>query len=209
MSWLWEGYWPWWAGAIALAAVTCLIWLVERRLLGVSGAFRQVLRRRSADERAFEAADDSALEAAMLQATLEEFGPEAVEDLRQTQEHAAGEHALRREPQRGGLPASAHWAFLAMVFVGGFLGAWVSDQFEVRAVLDAFHAELFGGLLPSLLVLLAGGLLVGFGTRMSGGCTSGHGLSGCGRMDPASLVATATFFGTAIVVSFVLRAMLL
>lgn len=49
-----------------------------------------------------------------------------------------------------------------------------------------------------------GGILVGFGTRLAGGCSSGHGLSGCGRLRPVSLVATAVFFGTAVAVSFLL-----
>ena len=53
-------------------------------------------------------------------------------------------------------------------------------------------------------LLFAGGVLVGFGTRLAGGCSSGHGLSGCGRLQPVSLVATAVFFGAAVAVSFLL-----
>jgi uncharacterized membrane protein YedE/YeeE len=53
-------------------------------------------------------------------------------------------------------------------------------------------------------VLFGGGMLVGFGTRLAGGCSSGHGLSGCGRLRPVSLLATAVFFGTAVLVSFLL-----
>ena len=44
-----------------------------------------------------------------------------------------------------------------------------------------------------LLVTALAGLLVGFGTRMGSGCTSGHGVCGVGRMSPRSLVATASF----------------
>lgn len=47
---------------------------------------------------------------------------------------------------------------------------------------------------PSL--LLAGGLLVGLGTRVGGGCTSGHGVCGIGRLSRRSLVATLTFMAT-------------
>ena len=43
------------------------------------------------------------------------------------------------------------------------------------------------------LFLLIGGLLVGFGTRISGGCTSGHGISGIGRFSLRSIIATITF----------------
>jgi uncharacterized membrane protein YedE/YeeE len=57
---------------------------------------------------------------------------------------------------------------------------------------------------PSLIVI-AGGLLVGFGTRLSGGCTSGHGVCGLARLSPRSIVATAPFMATAVVTSFFLR----
>ena len=45
----------------------------------------------------------------------------------------------------------------------------------------------------SLFLLIGGGLLVGFGTRISGGCTSGHGISGVGRFSLRSMIATITF----------------
>lgn len=56
---------------------------------------------------------------------------------------------------------------------------------------------------PGLLVLA--GLLVGFGTRLGSGCTSGHGVCGLARVSRRSLVATALFMGTAVVTVFVLR----
>ena len=45
----------------------------------------------------------------------------------------------------------------------------------------------------SLILLIIAGLLVGIGTRISGGCTSGHGISGIGRLSLRSIVATITF----------------
>ena len=53
--------------------------------------------------------------------------------------------------------------------------------------------------------LLVAGLLVGFGTRLSGGCTSGHGVCGNSRLAPRSMVATCTFIGVAGVVVFLVR----
>lgn len=53
--------------------------------------------------------------------------------------------------------------------------------------------------------LLAGGLLVGWGTRYASGCTSGHGVCGLARLSPRSLVATLTFMGTGIATVFVMR----
>ena len=57
-------------------------------------------------------------------------------------------------------------------------------------------------------ILLVAGVLIGYGTKLAGGCTSGNGLSGNAGLSPASLAATATFFGTAILVSFAIRAVL-
>jgi uncharacterized membrane protein YedE/YeeE len=49
------------------------------------------------------------------------------------------------------------------------------------------------------------GLLVGFGTRMGGGCTSGHGVCGIGRLSLRSMVGTVVFIGTGMATVFVMR----
>jgi uncharacterized membrane protein YedE/YeeE len=54
-------------------------------------------------------------------------------------------------------------------------------------------------------VLVVGGLLVGFGTRLSGGCTTGHGICGIARFSPRSIAATLTFMATGAATVFVLR----
>lgn len=53
--------------------------------------------------------------------------------------------------------------------------------------------------------LIAAGLLVGFGTRLGNGCTSGHGVCGISRLSPRSLVATVTFIGTGAIAVFVVN----
>lgn len=53
--------------------------------------------------------------------------------------------------------------------------------------------------------LVVAGVLVGFGTRMGNGCTSGHGVCGLGRLSTRSLVAVVTFMATAIATTFVVR----
>lgn len=50
----------------------------------------------------------------------------------------------------------------------------------------------------SIIILAAGGFLVGIGTRLGSGCTSGHGVCGISRLSPRSLIATATFMTTGI-----------
>ncbi len=57
----------------------------------------------------------------------------------------------------------------------------------------------------SLPMLVVAGLLVGFGSRLGGGCTSGHGVCGLGRLSLRSLVATATFMTAGFVTVFLLR----
>ncbi len=54
-------------------------------------------------------------------------------------------------------------------------------------------------------LLAAAGLLVGFGTRLGNGCTSGHGVCGLARGSRRSLAATAVFFGAAAVTVYVVR----
>jgi uncharacterized protein len=67
-------------------------------------------------------------------------------------------------------------------------------------------AALLGLALPlpqmpaSLAVIAAAGLLVGFGTRLANGCTSGHGVCGIARLSPRSIAATAIFMSAAIIV---------
>lgn len=53
--------------------------------------------------------------------------------------------------------------------------------------------------------LVLAGLLVGFGSRLGSGCTSGHGVCGLSRLSPRSIVATATFMGTGAVTVFAVR----
>ena len=59
--------------------------------------------------------------------------------------------------------------------------------------------------ITSLPAILVGGLLVGFGTRLGSGCTSGHGLCGMARLSSRSVAATVTFFGVAMLTVFVTR----
>lgn len=56
--------------------------------------------------------------------------------------------------------------------------------------------------------LIVAGLLVGFGTRLGGGCTSGHGVCGMARLSKRSIVATCLFMATAFVTVFVTRHLL-
>jgi hypothetical protein len=54
-------------------------------------------------------------------------------------------------------------------------------------------------------MIIIGGLMTGVGTRVSGGCTSGHGVCGIGRASPRSIVATLTFIAAGAVVVYINR----
>jgi len=57
-------------------------------------------------------------------------------------------------------------------------------------------------------MIIAAGLLVGFGTRYAGGCTSGHGVCGIGRLSQRSMAATASFIAAGMVTVFITRHLL-
>src|SRR6266478_1482098 len=61
------------------------------------------------------------------------------------------------------------------------------------------------GVLRSWWTIAIAGLLVGFGTRMANGCTSGHGICGISRASARSIVATAIFMGSGVVIVFVIN----
>lgn len=73
------------------------------------------------------------------------------------------------------------------------------------AVFVWFSPSSFAAPPRALWMLAVAGLLVGFGTRIGNGCTSGHGVCGISRLSPRSLVATVTFMGAAILTVLVLR----
>jgi uncharacterized protein len=98
----------------------------------------------------------------------------------------------------GGLlfPAAGERAWRAL-----FLGALIA----VGAVASWLFPGVIGASRPSLALLGVAGLLVGFGTRLGSGCTSGHGVCGVARLSRRSLAATAVFVATGIATATALR----
>ncbi|MGA8917828.1 MAG: YeeE/YedE thiosulfate transporter family protein [Pseudolabrys sp.] len=100
--------------------------------------------------------------------------------------------------------------------LGGCLAPAAGDKlwrfaFIAGLVLAPFASEFLGHPLPtprmpeSWAITVIAGLLVGFGARLGGGCTSGHGVCGIARLSARSIAATAIFMGTAIVVVAIMR----
>jgi uncharacterized membrane protein YedE/YeeE len=98
----------------------------------------------------------------------------------------------------GLLPRAKGDALWRLLFLTGIvLGAatWYSIAGGTPIPRESFPA----------LLLLAGGALVGYGTSLGSGCTSGHGVCGLGRLSLRSLVATLVFLVTGIATTFVVR----
>lgn len=94
--------------------------------------------------------------------------------------------------------AEAPWRAL---FLGGLIAG--------AAVVMLVRPDLAqAGLQTGWVGMVAAGLIVGFGTRMGSGCTSGHGVCGIGRLSQRSIVATCTFMAAGFVTVFVLRHLL-
>lgn len=97
-------------------------------------------------------------------------------------------------------PQSGETAWRALFLLGLVAGAWL------YASLNPAGYTPRSGFPVALLIL--GGFLVGFGTRMGGGCTSGHGVCGVARLSVRSLVATVIFVSSGMITVYVVRHLL-
>ncbi len=88
---------------------------------------------------------------------------------------------------------------LPLYFLGGLLLSGVIARLVFPSALPSIT--------PSLAVGGVAGLLVGFGTRLGSGCTSGHGVCGLSRLSTRSLAATLTFMGAGVATVGVVRAL--
>lgn len=86
----------------------------------------------------------------------------------------------------------------AAAFVLGLVAAPLIYTWATRLPVE----QTVSGNIP---LMVAAGLLVGFGAAVSGGCTSGHGVCGLSRLSPRSLAATLTFMATGFATVYVLR----
>ena len=116
-----------------------------------------------------------------------------------------------------GLSASLYWSLNGRIAgISGILSGavlnhgqerWVRLSFLLGLLAAGVSFALFSNRVPAptlpLLPLAGAGLLVGFGTRLGGGCTSGHGVCGLSRFSTRSLVAVLTFMATAAITVFI------
>ncbi len=95
--------------------------------------------------------------------------------------------------------SSGDWLWRVLFLLGLVVGGVLMLPWTPEALAE--------GSPRGFLVVALAGLLVGFGTRLGNGCTSGHGVCGVSRLSARSLVATASFMTAGMVTVFVVRAM--
>ena len=198
-------YWDWWVGALALGSITFFYHLLVGRRFGVSSAWERVVhwkveRETERSDQTLTAAPDD-FQAALMAATQSQFGASGGGVAVSSPPDQAVEST---PPPQTRLPMTANAILLVTILLGAFGAALIHGRFKIAGDMGPAFADIVvdGPLLwPTL---FGGGVLVGIGTRMAGGCSSGHGMSGCSRLQPVSLVATSVFFGTAVAVSSLL-----
>jgi hypothetical protein len=88
---------------------------------------------------------------------------------------------------------------LCGLVIGGFLSAALGGGWKPTWSLGMFDSAIGLGPAGKLAWMFVAGLLIGFGTRLAGGCTAGHGIFGLANFERASLITTLTFVGAGIV----------
>jgi len=97
--------------------------------------------------------------------------------------------------RRRDLQISREWRlpFMAGLVLGGFLSAVVTGGWQPTWALGMFDQTIGLGPAGKLAWMFVGGLFIGFGTRLGGGCTSGHGIFGMSNLELPSFVTTLSF----------------
>lgn len=89
--------------------------------------------------------------------------------------------------------------FLGGLLLGGVVSAVAGGGWAPTWELGMFDSRIGWGPAGKLVWMFAGGLLIGFGTRLAGGCTSGHGIFGISNLEVPSLVSTVSFMAGGVV----------
>ena len=103
--------------------------------------------------------------------------------------------------RRDSLHSGRTWRvpFLGGLVIGGFVSAAFGGGWHATWALGMFDEVIKFGAAGKLAWMFAGGLFIGFGTRLAGGCTSGHGIFGLSNFELPSLVTTIAFMAGGII----------
>lgn len=105
--------------------------------------------------------------------------------------------------RRSELQGAGRWRlpFLAGLMVGGAVSGLLAGGWKPTWDLGMFDAVVQAGPVGKLGWMFLGGLFIGFGTRLAGGCTSGHGIFGISNLEKGSIVSTLSFMAAGAVVT--------
>ena len=112
------------------------------------------------------------------------------------EEGISGEKVKQR-PYYKKIKLKINWQMMLVVGVvlGSFLSALISGDLQFDVWVPSLWASAFGeSVVLRVLVALAGGVILGFGSRFAGGCTSGHGISGTLQLAVSSWISAIMFF---------------
>ena len=103
--------------------------------------------------------------------------------------------------RRESLTSSHGWRLplLGGLLLGGVVSAQLGGGWEPTSALGRFDEEIGWGAGGKVAWMFVGGMLIGFGTRLAGGCTSGHGIFGLSNLEVPSLVSTMSFMAAGMV----------
>ncbi len=93
-------------------------------------------------------------------------------------------------------PPEIDWGVMLIfgIIIGSFISAIISGDFALIWVPNLWTYLISPAIMPRMLTALAGGIIIGIGSRWAGGCTSGHGISGTAQLSPISIAASISFF---------------
>lgn len=178
--------WPWWVAGPIIGLTVPLLLLIGNRLLGVSGTLRVICGAFDTGRVRFFRFDwkGQGLWNLVFSAGIVAGGLLAGTLL------ATAEPVGISEAARAGLAADG---------VGDFAHFVPGDVFSFPSLTT----------LRGFLVMVVGGLVMGFGAAYGGGCTSGHGIAGLADLQPASFIAVFSMFAGGILASFFLLPLIL
>lgn len=103
--------------------------------------------------------------------------------------------------RRGSLHSGGVWRlpFLGGLVLGGVASALTTGGWEPTWALGIFDEEIGWGPAGKVAWMFVGGLFIGFGTRLAGGCTSGHGIFGISNLEVPSIISTVSFMAAGVV----------
>ena len=96
------------------------------------------------------------------------------------------------------------WMLVLGIIIGAFISSVLSGSFSLEVIPSLWNKTFGSSIFFRLIFSVIGGILVGFGARMAGGCTSGHGISGNLQLSVGSYLATFFFFAGGIITAIII-----